>query len=348
MSEMLYLQTERNIKITSPVVTLGDVAQLSCSDGAVLARNQVRRVAHLPDDGYGRYVCSASTLVRLVTEAEEHVDVTHIGEPNFILTYEDPRQKNTWISWCKTILVGILTFIGTAFSIMTFHTDIGVRELFLDVYTRFLPQMTPGFSVLEISYSIGIGLGVVLYFNHFGRRKFTQDPTPLEVEMRVYEDDIDTTIIEQNDRSGKGKELFMRILPEILLITAGLSLGFFIASGLIALVIGLGIVTRYAGITKTAGSLRFYECCCMAGALFGDLFSLGTFSFSLPSWTAGVFWLFAGIYLGSWIIALGEVVNLFSILCRRIGLTRGLPFVILCMAAGKIAGSLYYFANGFQ
>ena len=78
MSEMLYLQTERNIKITSPVVTLGDVAQLSCSDGAVLARNQVRRVAHLPDDGYGRYVCSASTLVRLVTEAEEHVDVTHI------------------------------------------------------------------------------------------------------------------------------------------------------------------------------------------------------------------------------------------------------------------------------
>ena len=50
MSEMLYLQTERNIKITSPVVTLGDVAQLSCSDGAVIARNQVRRVAHLPDD----------------------------------------------------------------------------------------------------------------------------------------------------------------------------------------------------------------------------------------------------------------------------------------------------------
>ena len=66
----------------------------------------------------------------------------------------------------------------------------------------------------------------------------------------------------------------MRILPEILLAMAGLSLGFFIASGLVALVIGLGIVTRYAGITKTAGSLRFYECCCMAGALFGDLFSL--------------------------------------------------------------------------
>ena len=140
----------------------------------------------------------------------------------------------------------------------------------------------------------------------------------------------------------------MRILPEILLVTAGLSLGFFVASGLVALVIGLGIETRYAGITKTAESLRFYECCCMAGAPSGALVSLGTFSFSLPAWAACIFWICAGIYLGSWIIALGEVVNLFSILCRRIGLTRGLPFVILCMAAGKIAGSLFYFANGFQ
>lgn len=204
MSETLYLQTDRNVKITDPVVTLGDVARLSCADAAVLARNQVRRVAHLPKDGYGRYVCSASALIRMVSEAEEHVDVTHIGEPHFILTYEDPRQKNPCLSWCKTILVGLLTFIGTSFSIMTFHTDVSIRDLFSNLYERFLPQLHPGFSVLEISYSIGIGLGVVLYFNHFGHRKFTQDPTPLEVEMRIYEDDIDTTIIEQSDRAGKG------------------------------------------------------------------------------------------------------------------------------------------------
>ena len=337
MSEMLYLQTERNIKITSPVVTLGDVAQLSCSDGAVLARNQVRRVAHLPDDGYGRYVCSASTLVRLVTEAEEHVDVTHIGEPNFILTYEDPRQKNTWISWCKTILVGILTFIGTAFSIMTFHTDIGVRELFLDACKIRMRSDVTASALASCSISTISDGGNSLRTR---RRSRWKCGSTRMISIRPLSNRTTAPV--------KERRLFMRILPEILLAMAGLSLGFFIASGLVALVIGLGIVTRYAGITKTAGSLRFYECCCMAGALFGDLFSLGTFSFSLPSWTAGVFWLFAGIYLGSWIIALGEVVNLFSILCRRIGLTRGLPFVILCMAAGKIAGSLYYFASGFQ
>ena len=60
-----------------------------------------------------------------------------------------------------------------------------------------------GVSILEISYSIGIGLGAVFFFNHFGRRKLTQDPTPMEVEMRTYEDSVDTTIIEQQERKGR-------------------------------------------------------------------------------------------------------------------------------------------------
>ena len=45
--------------------------------------------------------------------------------------------------------------------------------------------------------SVGIGLGVLFFFNHFGRKKITQDPTPMQVQMRLYEDDVDTTIIEE-------------------------------------------------------------------------------------------------------------------------------------------------------
>ncbi|MCI5649215.1 MAG: stage V sporulation protein AA [Fusicatenibacter sp.] len=204
MSETLYIQTEKNIKVTSPVITLGDIAELSCSDASVLARNQVRKIASLPKDSYGRYVCSMIDVIKEIEKEEEHVDITHLGEPNFILTYENPAARNQILSWVKTIGVSLVTFIGTAFSIMTFNTDVSIRELFLHIYEMLVQDASNGFTILEITYSIGIGIGVVLYFNHFGKRKFTQDPTPLEVEMRNYEDEIDTTIIEQCDRAGKG------------------------------------------------------------------------------------------------------------------------------------------------
>ena len=57
-----------------------------------------------------------------------------------------------------------------------------------------------GFTVLEIGYSLGIGIGVIFFFNHFGRWKITQDPTPIEVEMRTYEDEVDNTILEMENR----------------------------------------------------------------------------------------------------------------------------------------------------
>lgn len=52
----------------------------------------------------------------------------------------------------------------------------------------------------EIFYSLGIGVGVVFFFNHFGHGKITQDPTPIEVQMRTYEEDVDKALIAEHDR----------------------------------------------------------------------------------------------------------------------------------------------------
>lgn len=127
----------------------------------------------------------------------------------------------------------------------------------------------------------------------------------------------------------------------------GLCFGVVIASGAVAFIISLGIVPRYAGITKTASRVRLYEDFSMAGAVAGTVLFL--YSGGLPLGTVGlaVFGIFSGIFLGSWIIALGEVVNIFSIMARRIGLTRGIAWIVFAMALGKTLGSLVYFWKGW-
>ena len=84
---------------------------------------------------------------------------------------------------------------------MTFNNDVDIPALFEQIYTQVTGQPTTGNTVLEISYSIGIGLGILFFFNHFGRMKLTNDPTPMQVQMRLYEDDINTTIIEDISRN---------------------------------------------------------------------------------------------------------------------------------------------------
>ena len=47
------------------------------------------------------------------------------------------------------------------------------------------------------------GGGIILFYNHIGKRRITKDPTPIEVEMRLYEKDVNETIIDNAARMNK-------------------------------------------------------------------------------------------------------------------------------------------------
>ena len=86
---------------------------------------------------------------------------------------------------------------------MAFHNDIGINEVFTEVYRIFMNTEPEGLNVMEVSYSIGLALGIIVFFNHIGPRKLTKDPTPIEVAMRTYEDDVNNALIKSAGREGK-------------------------------------------------------------------------------------------------------------------------------------------------
>lgn len=127
----------------------------------------------------------------------------------------------------------------------------------------------------------------------------------------------------------------------------GLSLGFFVSSGAAALLIGLGIIPRYAGITRTAHKICWYENCCILGLLAGNLLYLSDIRIPLGAAGLILYGIFSGIFLGSWIIALGEVIDVYAVTMRRLGIVKGIQILILAMAAGKTVGTLLYFWKGW-
>lgn len=203
MSDTLYMQIDQNVEVSHPHVYLQDIAQLSCSNSKVLNRLRVLPVVNLDPKKPGRYVMSVTDLIEQILKKEPELDISPTGEPSFILTYQHESAHHLLIRWIKVLAVGLVSFFGAAFSIMTFNNDVDVGKLFNQIYTQVTGQASNGFTILEISYSVGIGLGVLFFFNHFGRMKITDDPTPMQVQMRLYEDDVNSTIIEDLDRRQK-------------------------------------------------------------------------------------------------------------------------------------------------
>lgn len=200
MSDTLYIQTDENMEVHHPHVYLQDIVKLSCSNSKILNRLRVLPVASLDPKRPGRYVLSAMDLIREIQKKEPDLEITHIGEPSFIITYQTKPNTSTAWCWCKVIFVCLASFFGAAFSIMTFNNDVDVPALFRQITAQVTGQNGSSFPALAISYSVGIGLGVLFFFNHFGHIKLTDDPTPMQVQMRLYENDVNTTIIEDQER----------------------------------------------------------------------------------------------------------------------------------------------------
>lgn len=130
---------------------------------------------------------------------------------------------------------------------------------------------------------------------------------------------------------------------QIFLGVIGLSGGLIIAGGVIALLVGLGVITRFVGLSHMAKHVRVFEDAILFGAVFGTLMTVYQPTVPLEAPGLAVLGLFSGIFVGGWILALAEIVNIFPILARRIGLTKGLSIVVIAIALGKMTGSLMHF-----
>lgn len=203
--ETLYIKGDKNIEVTKPEVTLGDILSMECSNQNVIPRLKTIKVMKMQEKNGQRKVISILKIIKLIHEIYPNMDVQNLGETDIIVTYEEQKPTGMISYLIKIGFTAVLTFTGAAFAIMTFNNDVSVRKLFSQIYQLMTGIKPQGSTILELSYSIGLTIGILLFFNHFGKKKFSVDPTPLEVQMRTYENEIQTTLVENASR--KGKEL---------------------------------------------------------------------------------------------------------------------------------------------
>lgn len=201
--EILYLKAERNVEVTENDVFLENVAKVFCRDSNITAKVKAIKIHRFSEKEQKRQVFSILKVIEMINQSCPSVTVENIGETDILLERVDTDAHKGIGQVLKIIFVSAISFFGTAFTIMAFHNDIGINKVFGKVYEMVMGQPSPGYSVLELSYSIGLALGIIVFFNHIGGRRITKDPTPIEVEMRVYEKDVNDALVETADREGK-------------------------------------------------------------------------------------------------------------------------------------------------
>ncbi|MBQ6811652.1 MAG: stage V sporulation protein AA [Agathobacter sp.] len=196
----IYVKASGNCIVYDKNITLGDVLKIECPNIGML--RAVKQMDLYSFNHEHSVVFSILKVIERIHQDYPNVEVVNCGEVDFIVEYQKSTVKSPIIEKLKLFAIAVIVFFGSAFTIMTFHVDIGIEKVFSRFYEQLMGTAKPMVTELEISYSIGLALGIIVFFNHVRKRKITSDPTPIELEMNKYNDDLINAKITKSGEKG--------------------------------------------------------------------------------------------------------------------------------------------------
>ncbi|WP_217585387.1 stage V sporulation protein AA [Lentibacillus saliphilus] len=188
MIDTVYLRIKKNVEIThEQTIRLRDIAHITAPQHieSALLETHIYRITKR--DGT-TVVIDAFVIIKHLREAFSEIDFRLLG-PNesIIKVNQEKKSPNVLI----VAFIWLLLFIGTAMTIMNFHYDVSMQEVQQKLHFIITGKENDYPLWLQIPYSIGLGLGMLLFFNHWFKKKFNEEPSPLEVEIFNYQQNLD-------------------------------------------------------------------------------------------------------------------------------------------------------------
>ena len=186
--------------------TIGDLADIAAPPEVKVCIDS-RHIFDGPDkENKGKYIITISNLINEIWKEYPKADVQSVGDPDIVIDYLPKSiRQNSIIEWIKVIGVCIIVFAGATIAIMTYNTDVSLAKTFIIINRIFTGEEVNQPYLLTIPYSLGIASGIIIFFNHIGFKKITDDPTPMQVEMENYERDVEDCEIKSITNKRRGE-----------------------------------------------------------------------------------------------------------------------------------------------
>lgn len=198
----IYIKTVKKASIIKKKnVIINDIAEVY-APANIKSKISSIYVMNIKDDKKKNYLLSGIDVIKAVSKEYPDCTINMVGEKDTIIQYEpqEPKNNKLWL-YTKIFFVVIVLFAGAMTAIMSFHTDAQIPEVLENYYYIFFGQKVERPLIIELPYSIGLSVGIIAFYNHLFNWNITDDPTPLEVEMTTYEQDVDDCVID--NLSGK-------------------------------------------------------------------------------------------------------------------------------------------------
>ena len=188
MTEIVYLRMKKTIGISKmKEIHLKDIAYLSTSSTRKKKLEDVP-IYRITKKDKNIVIIDSFLIIDYLIHTFSEIEVQLIGPTQTIIRINKSKKAP---SIFIVVFIWLLLFIGTAMTIMNFHYDVSMQEVQQKLHYLLTGERNDYPLWIQIPYSLGLGMGTLLFFNHWFNKRFNEEPSPLEVEIYNYQQDLD-------------------------------------------------------------------------------------------------------------------------------------------------------------
>ncbi|MCU9613761.1 stage V sporulation protein AA [Caldibacillus lycopersici] len=192
MENTIYIRLRHRVEVKeNERIRLKDVALIIAPEN-ILPTLENLCIYEVTKEDKNTIIIDGMQVIKHITFQTNESEIQLIGPPQTII---EVVYKKSRLSFPIFLIVWFLLFIGSAFTIMNFHEDVSMQLVHQKLFYLLTGIKDSKPLVFQIPYSIGLGLGMILFFNHVFKKRINEEPSPLEVEMFNYQQAIDQYLV---------------------------------------------------------------------------------------------------------------------------------------------------------
>jgi stage V sporulation protein AA len=189
MEGIVYLRLKKKLEINQLTeLKLKDIAFISSHSKEIVQELEKIKIYRVTKKDKEIVILDSFLIINHLTRHYPAIEIQLIGPEQTIVQIVN-KQKSTNIFIMA--LVWVILFIGAAMTIINFHYDVSMQEVQQKLHYLLTGEKNEFPLWIQIPYSIGLGIGMVLFFNHWFKKRFNEEPSPLEVEIYNYQKSLD-------------------------------------------------------------------------------------------------------------------------------------------------------------
>lgn len=191
MSNEVILRLRKKITCReNDTIKLGDLAFIEAEE-ETKARLNALPIHHVRKKDGEYIVIELFILLVILRKLVPEYHVEWVGPEETIVEVKQAKRQPSILF---LFLVWLVLLIGTAMTIMNFHYDVSMPEVHEKLHYLLTGEKNSRPYWIQIPYSLGLGIGMILFLNHWFKKRINEEPSPLELEMYKYEEDINQYI----------------------------------------------------------------------------------------------------------------------------------------------------------